>query len=196
MVQVLIGASNGHALFTTLLRLNASLVMAPRVSSHSLRNLRNSPPVELKPKPPNHPSLVLRPKTTNRPSMVLRPKPPNCPPMVLTTKQPNPTRKAYPPDLLHSIDTCHHHPQSPDHQVLQHLCLTWSTTILTWSTRSTPLHVLLLVQSFGHRPSWSLGTAPSPSAQHVSTWPSPCLSIVSVLHTCTPTQLGDMLHTH
>jgi hypothetical protein len=50
-----------------------------------------------------------------------------------------------------------------NHQVLQHLCLTWSTTVFTWSTRSTPSsHVILLVDILKCqpprsvlRPSWS-----------------------------------------
>jgi hypothetical protein len=79
-----------------------------------------------------------------------------------TTK---PSGEVYPLHLLHDLDTCHSHPRPPDHQVLLRLCLTWSTILLTWSTRSTPPHVLLLVdvpkcvsyQRAVFRSSWSLG---------------------------------------
>lgn len=41
-----------------------------------------------------------------------------------------------------------------------------------------------------------LSFTPSPSVRHVSTWASPCLSIVSMLCVCTPTQSRDKLHMH
>jgi hypothetical protein len=52
-----------------------------------------------------------------------------------TTK---PHGEAYLLHLLHDLDMCHHRPRPPDHQVLLRLRLTWSTL-------STPAHVLLLV---------------------------------------------------
>jgi hypothetical protein len=112
------------------------------------------------------------------------------------------TGEAYPLCLLHDLDTCHCSPRPLDHQVLLHLRLTWLTAILTWSTQSTPLHVLLLVdvpqvstsngQSSDHlgplvQASHPSFTTPSPSTRHVSTWPSLCQTVVSVLYTCTPT---------
>ena len=61
MVHLEIGASNGHKLFTTLLRLDASFMI---MSHAAFRSRRNS-------------NRVLRPKPENRLLVVLRPKPPN-----------------------------------------------------------------------------------------------------------------------
>jgi hypothetical protein len=136
MVQLKIRASNGHGLFTTLLCLDASFAMTPYASSRSCRNSNQ----------------VLRPKPKNRSLLILRLKPPN------------PFGEAYPLCLLHNLDLCHRCPRLPDHQVLLRLCLTCSTTVFTWSTRSTPPHMyscLLMSQSVSHPrsvflPSWSL----------------------------------------
>jgi hypothetical protein len=94
---------------------------------------------------------------------VLRSKPKNHSPMVLRSKP---------------LDMCRHRPRSPDHQVLQRLYLTCSSSVLTWSTWSLP-YTLVLVddprcqppmvdhsaswvpQSKPHHPSF---TTPSPSA--------------------------------
>ena len=73
MVQLEIGASNDHGLFTTLLRLDASFTMTPRANSSSRRN----------------------------PVRVLRPKPENCLPVVLRPKPPNPLGEAYLLCFLH-----------------------------------------------------------------------------------------------
>ena len=114
MVQLKIEASYDHVLFMTLLCLDASFAMTPYATSNSCWN---------------H-ARVLRPKPENRPPVVLRPKPPNH------------SRVAYSICSPHELDTCHHRPRLPNHQVLQHLHLTCPTTILTWLTRSIP-HVLL-----------------------------------------------------
>jgi hypothetical protein len=96
--------------FMTLLRLNASFAMMPRGSSCSHQN-------------------------SNR---VLRSKPKNRLVGGFEAQTTKPHGEAYPLHLLYDLDTCHHRPRPPDHQVLLRLRLTWSTL-------STPAHVLLLV---------------------------------------------------
>ena len=85
MVQVLIGASKGQ-LFTTLLRLDASSAMTPRVASKSIPNSNRG----LRPKPKNHPASGFEAQTTKIPG------------------------EAYPLGLLHDLDICHRRPQPPN----------------------------------------------------------------------------------
>jgi hypothetical protein len=49
-----------------------------------------------------------------------------------STQITKPPWEAYLLRLLHDLDTCHCCPQPPNHYVLQHLCLTWSTTVFTF----------------------------------------------------------------
>jgi hypothetical protein len=162
MVQLEIQTSDGYGLFTTLLRLDASFTTTPRASSRSCRNSNR----------------ILRSKPENRPTVVLRSKPPNC----------LETRIRY---ASSTISTCAPIVLDRPHQVLFHLCLTWSTAVLTWSIRSTPPHVLLRVEvpSVSHpwlvfRPSWSLGPNFTSVLHHFGPlhWYDP--SLLDLQHAC------------
>ena len=117
MVQFLIDAFDGHTFFMTLLRLDVSFAMMPRVASHSRLN-------------------------SNR---VLRPKPKKSSAGGFEAQTTKPLGEAYPLCLLHNLDMYHYRLWPPDHQVFQRLHLTWLIVVLTWSTRFTPPLVLLLV---------------------------------------------------
>jgi hypothetical protein len=78
MVQLLIGASDGHELSVTLLRLDTSFTMTLRAAFESIPNS----------------------------NQVLRPKPKNYPPVVLRPKPPKPSGEVYPLRLLYDLDAC------------------------------------------------------------------------------------------
>jgi hypothetical protein len=99
----------------TLLHLDASFTMTPRASSLSRRNSQR----------------------------VLGPKPEVSLPVVLRPKPPNPLEKLilYASTISTHVTVVNAQPPCP----LANLRLTWSTTVLIWSTRSTPPHVHLFV---------------------------------------------------
>jgi hypothetical protein len=97
----------------------------------------------------------------------------------------------------------HHRSRPPDHQ---------SSSASAWLSQPPSClgqhgqfiitcSCLLMSPGVNHHDQSSRHLGPSvqasyPSTRHVSTWPSPCLSIIIVLHSYTPTQPRDMLHTH
>jgi hypothetical protein len=121
--------------------------------------------------------------------------------VVLRPKPPNPPREVYLLCLLHDFYKCHCRPRLPDHQVFQRLCLTWSTTILTWSTWSSPL-VLLLVDVPKYQTLMvSLPTILVPPLKpHVRPSPLPVhrndTSLLDLLHIRRPSLCSSPTHQH
>ena len=101
MVHLEIGASDGHELFMTLLRLDTGFAMMPRAFSHSAGT------------PTSFEAQNQKPSASGFEAQ--------------TIKSP---REAYPLHLLHHLDTRHRHPQRPITKSSS-VCLTWSTIPLS-----------------------------------------------------------------
>ena len=97
-----------------------------------------------------------------------------------TTKPPG---EVYPLRLLHDLNMCHRRPRPPNHQVLLRLRLTWSTP-------STPPHVLLLVGV----PKCQLPTVSLPAILVPRS--KPHVRSLSLLVHRYDTSLLDLLHAH
>jgi hypothetical protein len=164
-------------------RLEASFAMMPRASSCSHWNSNRV----LSPKPKKYPPVILRPKPPNRLEKCIR--------YVSST-------------ILTHVTVI------LDHPIIKSSCaFVWLGQLSSWLGQHGILFLMyscLLMspsvsstngQSSGHlgpsvralHPSF---TAPSPSVWHVSTWPYPCPSTVSVFHTCTLTQPRNMHVAH
>jgi len=185
MIQLKIQASDGHRLFTNLICF--TLMQASRWHHVHL------------PVPTGTPTRFWGPNPkTSDPPVVLRPKLPNyLEERVRYTSSTISTCVAVVLDRPITKSTCASAWLGHCHISLVNMVYSSACTLAHRCHQVSATHG----KSFGHldpsvqisRPSF---TTPSPLARHVSTWPFPCSSTVSMIHTYTPTQPRGMLHMH